>query len=130
MYNLSRLSGKSIRGAQFRIWATKVVKEKLLELVNVVRYIGRITEGKALEKEEAVGLLHFINDYSHALEILDQYEQTQVPRLKLQALNSKVCSKKDFACLQAGDFYVGFSIVIYCCYWGEEKFLAPNQKDI
>jgi prophage maintenance system killer protein len=79
---------KSIRGTQFRIWATKVLKEKLLEsvnrrnsaqeLVNVVRYIGRITEGKALEKEEAVGLLHVITDYSHALEILDQYDHQQL----------------------------------------------------
>lgn len=79
---------KSIRGIQFRIWATKVLKEKLLEsvnrrnsaeeLVNVVRYIGRITEGKALEKEEAVGLLHVITDYSHALEILDQYDHQRI----------------------------------------------------
>jgi hypothetical protein len=65
---------KSVRGTQFRIWATKVLKEKLLEsvtrrnsaqeLVNVVKYIGRITEGKALQTEEAVGLLHVITDYS------------------------------------------------------------------
>ena len=78
----------SKRGTQFRIWATKVLKEKLLEsvnrrnsaqeLVNVVRYIGRITVGKALEKEEAVGLLHVITDYSHALEILDQYDHQQI----------------------------------------------------
>ena len=60
----------SIRGTQFRIWATKVLKEKLLESVNsknaqlelakVVKFIGRITEGKALEKEEAVGLLNLM----------------------------------------------------------------------
>ena len=78
----------SKRGTQFRIWATKVLKEKLLEsvnrrnsaqeLVNVVRYFGRITEGKALEKEEAVGLLHVITDYSHALEILDQYDHQRL----------------------------------------------------
>jgi hypothetical protein len=75
---------KSIHGTQFRIWATKVLKEKLLEsvtrrnsvqeLVNIVKYIGRITEGKALQTEEAVGLLHVNTDYSHALEILDQYD--------------------------------------------------------
>lgn len=75
---------KSLRGTQFRIWATKILKEKLLEsvrrkntaeeLVNVVKYIGRITQGRALEKEEAVGLLHVITDYSYALEILDKYD--------------------------------------------------------
>ncbi len=78
----------SKRGTQFRIWATRVLKEKLLESVNtknaqleltkVVKFIGRITEGKALEKEEAVGLLHVITDYNYALEILDKYDHQQL----------------------------------------------------
>jgi prophage maintenance system killer protein len=78
----------SIRGTQFRIWATRVLKEKLLESVNsknaqlelakVVKFIGRITEGKALEKEEAVGLLNVITDYNYALEILDKYDHQQL----------------------------------------------------
>jgi prophage maintenance system killer protein len=78
----------SLRGTQFRIWATRVLKEKLLESVNtknaqmelakVVKFIGRITEGKALEKEEAVGLLHVITDYNYALEILDKYDHQQL----------------------------------------------------
>lgn len=77
----------SKRGTQFRIWATKVLKEKLLEnvtqnnrateLVNVVKYIARITEGKALENAETVGLLHVITDYSRALELLDKYDHQQ-----------------------------------------------------
>jgi len=79
---------KSLRGTQFRIWATRVLKEKLsesvnnknaqLELAKVVKFIGRITEGKALEKEEAVGLLHVITDYNYALEILDKYDHQQL----------------------------------------------------
>jgi len=79
---------KSLRGTQFRIWATRVLKEKLLESVNnknaqlelakVVKFIGRITEGKALEKEEAVGLLNVITDYNYALEILDKYDHQQL----------------------------------------------------
>ena len=78
----------SKRGTQFRIWATRVLKEKLLEsvntknaqmeLANVVKFIGRITEGKALEKEEAVGLLHVITEYNYALEILDKYDHQQL----------------------------------------------------
>jgi len=86
----------SKRGTQFRIWATKVLKEKLLESVNsknaqlelakVVKFIGRITEGKALEKDEAVGLLNVITDYYYALEILDKYDHQQ---LEIQTLLSK-----------------------------------------
>jgi hypothetical protein len=79
---------KSLRGTQFRIWATRIIKEKLLESVNsknaqselakVVKFIDRITEGKALEKDEAVGLLNVITDYNYALEILDKYDHQQL----------------------------------------------------
>lgn len=79
---------KSLRGTQFRIWATKVLKEKLLEnvtqknsaaeLANVVKYIARITEGKALDNPETTGLLHVITDYSRALELLDKYDHQQL----------------------------------------------------
>lgn len=78
----------SKRGTQFRIWATKVLKEKLLEnvtqtnssveLTNVVKYIARITEGKALGNEETVGLLQVITDYSRALELLDKYDHQKL----------------------------------------------------
>jgi len=78
----------SIRGTQFRIWATTVLKEKLLESVSaknpvrdflsVIDYIGRITEGKELEREEASGLLKVITHYTHALDLLDQYDHQQL----------------------------------------------------
>jgi len=94
----------SKRGTQFRIWATKVLKEKLLEsvtrkntaeeLVNVVKYIGRITEGRALEKEEAVGLLQVITDYSHALEMLDKYDH-QLLELKTVAKESTIVTVEE-----------------------------------
>jgi len=79
---------KSKRGTRFRIWATKVLKEKLLQtiapkgteiqLAQVVKYIGRITAGKTLEKEEAVGLLQVITEYERALDLLDQYDHQQL----------------------------------------------------
>jgi prophage maintenance system killer protein len=79
---------KSKRGTQFRIWATKVLKEKLLrsiapkgtekQLAQVVKYIGRITTGKTLEKEETVGLLQVITEYERALDLLDQYDHQQL----------------------------------------------------
>lgn len=78
----------SKRGTQFRIWATKVLKEKLLEsakrsdqtnqLTQVIRFIARITEGKSIEKEEALGLLQVITEYDYALELLDQYDHQKL----------------------------------------------------
>lgn len=78
----------SKRGTQFRIWATKVLKDKLLEnvtrqnreagLSKVISYIARITEGRVLENEESVGLLQVITEYNHALEILDMYDHQQL----------------------------------------------------
>ena len=77
---------KSLRGTQFRIWATKVLKEKLLEnvtqknsaaeLANVVKYIVRITEGKSLNNPETTGLLHVIT-----IHLLTAISALQPPRL-------------------------------------------------
>jgi prophage maintenance system killer protein len=76
---------KSKRGTQFRIWATKVLKERLLssykknqpsekELAKVIKLIGDITEGKKLAQDEAVGLLNVITDYTYALDLLDDFD--------------------------------------------------------
>ena len=144
---------KSIRGTQFRIWATKVLKEKLLEsvnrrnsaqeLVNVVRYIGRITEGKALEKEEAVGLLHVITDYSHALEILDQYDHQQLEVVTRDGKSVQVTSdeirhlvKEMRVKFGAGDLFgvekdqsLESSVAaIYQTFDGKELYPAPEIK--
>ncbi len=80
---------KSKRGTQFRIWATKVLKERLLsqyrqnqendkELAKVIKLIGDITDGKELAKEEALGLLNVITDYSYALDLLDDFDYRRV----------------------------------------------------
>ena len=89
-YNLDVISSvgyrvKSKRGTQFRIWATKVLKERLLssynqnklnekELAKVIKLIGDITEGKELAKDEAVGILQVITDYTYALDLLDDFD--------------------------------------------------------
>ncbi len=84
---------KSQRGAQFRIWATQVLKdhllkgytinekrlkeqnEKLAELKDTVNLMGRVIQGRELEREQAEGLLHVITNYSYALSLLDQYDR-------------------------------------------------------
>lgn len=36
--------------------------------------MGHVVQGRELDKDEAVGLLNVITDYSYALSLLDQYD--------------------------------------------------------
>lgn len=83
---------KSQRGTQFRIWANKILKDyltsgyvidknrlqhqsrQLEELRQTVKLLGNVIESKALNTEEATGLLKVITDYTYALDVLDQYD--------------------------------------------------------
>jgi hypothetical protein len=87
---------KSQRGTQFRIWATQVLKdhllkgysinekrlkeqnERLVELQNTVNLMGRVIQGRELDRGQAEGLLHIITDYSYALSLLDQYDHSEL----------------------------------------------------
>jgi prophage maintenance system killer protein len=40
--------------------------------------MGRVIEGKELERDEAAGLLQVITNYSYALSLLDQYDHQQL----------------------------------------------------
>jgi prophage maintenance system killer protein len=82
----------SIRGTQFRIWASKVLKDYLTkgyaidrkrfleqsrqldELKQAVKLLGNVIESKALNSDEATGLLRVVTDYAYALDVLDQYD--------------------------------------------------------
>jgi prophage maintenance system killer protein len=97
IFNLDVIIGvgyrvNSLRGTQFRIWATQVLKDhliqgytvnerrlreqnkRLMELQQTVALMGRVVQGRELERAEAAGLLHVITDYSYALTLLDQYD--------------------------------------------------------
>jgi prophage maintenance system killer protein len=86
---------KSLQGTKFRIWATKVLREHLLkqkilasykeqDISSVVRLIGKVTNAYDLSKDEAVGLLKVISDYTYALDILDQYDNQKLKTGKLE----------------------------------------------
>jgi len=82
----------SSRATQFRIWATTILKkhltdgytvnERLLQeqkrklgaLMKTIKLIHNVRGRKELDYKEAVGLLDVINDYSYALELLDDYD--------------------------------------------------------
>jgi prophage maintenance system killer protein len=82
----------SKRGTQFRIWATRVLREhiikgytlnekrlrehnaRLIELERTVEFMGRVIEERELDRDQADGLLRVVTDYARALKLLDQYD--------------------------------------------------------
>ena len=82
----------SKRGTQFRIWASKVLKDylvkgyalneetlrthklKVKELENTIALMSQIVDQKTLSADEATGLLRVITDYTYALDLLDRYD--------------------------------------------------------
>lgn len=97
IYNLDAIISvgyrvNSKRGIQFRIWASRIIKEYLLTgfvidnkrliqqnnqlkaLQNSVKILGDSLKFKTLTNDESVGLLKIISDYAYALDILDQYD--------------------------------------------------------
>lgn len=79
----------SKRGTQFRIWATNVLREHLLkgytvnerrlrELNQAIRLIADVANRRDLTGDEAKALLFIVNDYSFALDLLDDYDHERV----------------------------------------------------
>jgi prophage maintenance system killer protein len=82
----------SKRGTQFRIWANKLLREYLVkgyaidqkrfqeqsrqlnELKQTVKLLGNVIGTKALNTDEATGLLKVVTDYAYALDVLDRYD--------------------------------------------------------
>jgi prophage maintenance system killer protein len=82
----------SARGIQFRKWASKVLKEFLINGYSIneilltqkieqlkklqvsVKLLGDILNTNELTNDESTGLLKIISEYAYALDILDQYD--------------------------------------------------------
>ena len=80
---------KSKRGTQFRIWATRVLRDhiingyslnqrRLAELKQAVRLVAEVAERRALSGDEGAALLAVVKDYSYALDLLDDYDHQRV----------------------------------------------------
>lgn len=80
----------SRRGTQFRIWATKVLKDHLVkgytentrrlqELQRSLRLVEHVLERHEVTSDEARALLRVVTDYSYALDLLDDYDHQRIP---------------------------------------------------
>ena len=87
---------KSKRGTQFRIWANKILKEFLLEgyavnqnklkgqsqkikqLETTIKSIVSASHQKELSNTEAKSILNLIQDYTLALDLLDDYDHQRL----------------------------------------------------
>ncbi len=82
---------KSKRGTQFRIWATKILKEyllkgyaldqerlkkeKLAELERTIETIKQAVESRALAENEAKGFIEIISNYAKSWALLQGYDE-------------------------------------------------------
>lgn len=101
---------KSKQGTQFRIWATKVLKdhivkgytineqrfreqaEKLTDMRRTVELLARTLTNQELVSETGKDVLRVISDYAYALNLLDRYDHgtltiEQTTRLALHVIN-------------------------------------------
>lgn len=80
----------SKRGTQFRIWATKVLRDHILkgytvnnrrleELQKTVRLVARVADHRKLTGDEAKALLRVIGEYSFAMDLLDDLDHGRLP---------------------------------------------------
>jgi len=82
---------KSVRGTQFRIWATGVLRahlvmgysvntNRLRDLNQAVRLIADTARRRDLSGDEAKALLAVVGDYNQALGLLDDYDHQRVAK--------------------------------------------------
>jgi prophage maintenance system killer protein len=92
---------KSLRGTQFRIWATRTLKDHLLkgytinqkrlaetgvkELENALQFIKQASNRRQLTNDEAQGLLDIIAKYAKSWLLLKSYDEDNLPATKGQA---------------------------------------------
>jgi len=94
LYNLDAIISvgyrvNSIRGTQFRIWATRVLRDHVLQgytinqarlkdLNRAVRLIADTTQRRDPSGDEAKALLAVVGDYHRALGLLDDYDHQRI----------------------------------------------------
>lgn len=96
LYNLDAVISvgyrvSSRRGTQFRIWATRVLRDHLVkgytanaarlrDLNQAVRLVADTARRRELSGDEAQALLAVVGEYNRALELLDDYDHQRVSK--------------------------------------------------
>lgn len=116
-YNLDMIISVGYRvnskmGTQFRIWATNVLKQHIIQgytinekrlqeardnfrkLKESVDVFQRVVENRTLTEAEAKGIVQVIRDYAHALDTLDGYDRQS---LKIENINRDEHFTLDYA---------------------------------
>ncbi|NIJ55764.1 virulence protein RhuM/Fic/DOC family protein [Dyadobacter arcticus] len=96
---------KSKRGTQFRIWATKKLKdvlvrgfaiqdkikfEQLQQLKETVGLLSNVLQQKELTVDEANGLLLVVTNFAYALDLLDKYDHQN---LTIESTSNRECHR-------------------------------------
>jgi len=79
----------SLRGTQFRIWATQVLKDHLVkgysvnerrlkELRQSLKLVEQVLDRYDVTTDQSRALLHVVADYSYALDLLDDYDHQRL----------------------------------------------------
>jgi len=90
----------SKRGTDFRIWATRVLRDhlvkgytqnpkRLTELKKTLKLASDVTRRKDLSGEEATAILRTITDYAYALDLLDDYDHQRIKKHKTTKRKAK-----------------------------------------
>ncbi|MCX5971912.1 MAG: virulence RhuM family protein [Coprothermobacterota bacterium] len=90
----------SIRGTQFRIWATQVLRDHLIkgysanskrleELQQSLKLVGKVLERYDVTSDQARAILRVVTDYASALDLLDDYDHQRVSVAHLEAKEAR-----------------------------------------
>jgi hypothetical protein len=84
----------SKRGTQFRIWATRLLHQHILEgytvnsnrlrdLIRAVCLISEVVERRDLSGDDAKALLRVVGEYGRSLDLLDDYDHQRISAPKI-----------------------------------------------
>jgi len=108
---------KSQRGTQFRIWATNVLRDylvngykinekrlqesnqKYLDLQKTISVMDNVLKHRTLKSDEAEGLLKVIADYNYALSLFDRYDKDKLTVQNVTKDKVKKITYKDIVSL-------------------------------
>lgn len=103
---------KSLRGTAFRIWATSVLKDHLVQgytinqkrleattenlqkLQKQIEIMSRVQKNEQIGTDEAQGLINLISDYSESLKLIQKYDDKAIS--KPQSLNVASAVELDY----------------------------------